>query len=157
MKTTKDKCLQCGAISTVRYPVGNIRCLECGHETTTSFSNRPRPSPAPTITVSRYRKDDGYATRNFAIYIDGSLLAVTLYRKGAETVRAKLMELLDGKAMSPVLPTYQDEECLRPPEQRADFVRDCGGSVSSALARENGFFAVAETSSQQPTESGATP
>ena len=36
------------------------------------------------IEVKRYRKPDGYATRFWAIYVDGELLAVTVYRKGAE-------------------------------------------------------------------------
>ena len=38
------------------------------------------------IEVKRYRKQDGYATRYWAIYVDGELLAVTVYRKGAEAI-----------------------------------------------------------------------
>ena len=39
------------------------------------------------IEVKRYRKPDGFATRYWAIYVDGELLAVTLYRKGAQARR----------------------------------------------------------------------
>jgi len=43
------------------------------------------------IEVKRYRKQDGYATRFWAIYVDGELLAVTVYRKGAEAIADLLM------------------------------------------------------------------
>jgi len=43
------------------------------------------------IEVKRYRKPDGYATRFWAIYVDGELLAVTVYRKGAEAIADLLM------------------------------------------------------------------
>jgi len=43
------------------------------------------------IEVKRYRKQDGYATRYWAIYVDGELLAVTVYRKGAEAIADLLM------------------------------------------------------------------
>ena len=38
------------------------------------------------VEVTRYRKPDGYATRFWAVIVDGDLLAVTVYRKGAEAV-----------------------------------------------------------------------
>jgi hypothetical protein len=38
------------------------------------------------IEVKRYRKPDCYATRFWAIYVDGELLAVTVHRKGAEAI-----------------------------------------------------------------------
>jgi hypothetical protein len=38
------------------------------------------------VEVRKYRKPDGYATRYWAVLVDGELLAVTLYRKGAEAV-----------------------------------------------------------------------
>ena len=38
------------------------------------------------IEVRKYRKPDGYATRYWGIYVDGELLAVVLYRKGAEAI-----------------------------------------------------------------------
>ena len=38
------------------------------------------------IEVSKYRKADGYATRYWSVSVNGELLAVTLYRKGAEAV-----------------------------------------------------------------------
>lgn len=42
------------------------------------------------IEVTRFRKRDGYVTRHWAVMVDGELLAVTLYRKGAEAVAAAL-------------------------------------------------------------------
>jgi hypothetical protein len=38
------------------------------------------------VEVTKYRKPDGYATRYWSVIVDGELLAVTLYRKGAEAV-----------------------------------------------------------------------
>jgi hypothetical protein len=38
------------------------------------------------VEVKKYRKPDGYATRYWSVIVDGELLAVTLYRKGAEAV-----------------------------------------------------------------------
>ena len=38
------------------------------------------------IHVARYRKADGYQTRFWSVTVDGELLAVTVYRKGAEAV-----------------------------------------------------------------------
>jgi hypothetical protein len=38
------------------------------------------------VEVEKYRKPDGYATRYWSVRVDGELLAVTLYRKGAEAV-----------------------------------------------------------------------
>jgi hypothetical protein len=45
------------------------------------------------VEVRRYRKDDGWPTRNWAVYVDGEFLAVVLYRKGAEAVADKLLDL----------------------------------------------------------------
>ena len=42
------------------------------------------------VEVTRYRKPDGYATRYWAVIVDGDLLAVTVYRKGAEAVARAL-------------------------------------------------------------------
>ena len=42
------------------------------------------------IEVTRYLKPDGYPSRYWAVMIDGDLLAVTLYRKGAEAVASAL-------------------------------------------------------------------
>lgn len=99
---TKDECLKCGGFSTLRFPC-TVKCLDCGHTTATSHATRPRPLPPPEITVSRYRKEDGFPTRHFAIHVNGALLAVTVYRKGAEAVRAKLMEMLAGRLASPAM------------------------------------------------------
>ena len=38
------------------------------------------------VEVKRYRKDDGYPTRYWAVYVDGELLAVVVYRKGAAAI-----------------------------------------------------------------------
>jgi hypothetical protein len=38
------------------------------------------------VEVTKYRKPDGYLTRYWSVSVDGELLAVTLYRKGAEAV-----------------------------------------------------------------------
>jgi hypothetical protein len=38
------------------------------------------------VEVTRYRKPGGYQTRYWSVLVDGELLAVTLYRKGAEAV-----------------------------------------------------------------------
>lgn len=38
------------------------------------------------VEVTRYRKPDGYATRYWSVMVNGELLAVTVYRKGAVAV-----------------------------------------------------------------------
>ena len=38
------------------------------------------------VAVETYRKPDGYATRYWSVTVNGELLAVTVYRKGAEAV-----------------------------------------------------------------------
>ncbi|MCP5535404.1 MAG: hypothetical protein H7A51_04120 [Akkermansiaceae bacterium] len=40
--------------------------------------------------VTRYLKSDGYPSRYWAVLVDGELLAVTVYRKGAEAVASAL-------------------------------------------------------------------
>ena len=47
---------------------------------------------AAMIEVKKYCKPDGYATRYWAVYVDGELLAVTVYRKGAMAVADMLLE-----------------------------------------------------------------
>ena len=42
------------------------------------------------VVVARYRKPDGWPTRHWAVFVNGDLLAVTLYRKGALAVAAAL-------------------------------------------------------------------
>ena len=117
----------------LRTPEDNNKCLECGHETSTPSTNWQRPSPS--VSVSRYRKAGGYPTRYFAIHLDGNLLACTVYKKGAEAVRTKLLEL-----MSPA----QGVGCrLTPePDPGLDPAHHCPiqTPVSVELARENGFF-----------------
>jgi len=39
-----------------------------------------------TVEVARYRKGDGYVTRYWSVRVNGELLVVTVYRKGAEAV-----------------------------------------------------------------------
>jgi hypothetical protein len=50
------------------------------------------------IEVKRYLKPDGYPTRYWGIYVDGELLAVVLYRKGAVAITEMLMKARTGKA-----------------------------------------------------------
>ena len=69
------------------------------------------------IEVTRYRKPDGYASRYWAVFIDGELLAVTLYRKGAEAVAAAVtgmngvhpVQTHDGQRHASAGRTPQDE------------------------------------------------
>lgn len=46
------------------------------------------------IEVTRYRKPDGYLTRYWSVMVNGELLAVTLYRKGAESVAQAMNKLI---------------------------------------------------------------
>jgi hypothetical protein len=48
------------------------------------------------IEVARYRKADGYETRFWSVTVDGDLLAVTVYRKGAEAVASAITGLNGG-------------------------------------------------------------
>ena len=43
--------------------------------------------------VTRYRKPDGYQTRYWAVTVNGDLLAVTVYRRGAEAVARTINNL----------------------------------------------------------------
>ena len=52
------------------------------------------------IEVKRYRKPDAYATRYWAIYVDGELLAVTLYRKGAQAIADLILRMRVRKETS---------------------------------------------------------
>ncbi|MCF7733180.1 MAG: hypothetical protein K9N23_15930 [Akkermansiaceae bacterium] len=52
------------------------------------------------IEVKRYRKPDGYQTRYWGIYVDGELLAVVLYRKGAQAIADLILSTRAGKAAS---------------------------------------------------------
>ncbi|MGA0846277.1 MAG: hypothetical protein ACO3RV_07010 [Luteolibacter sp.] len=45
------------------------------------------------IEIKRYKKPDGYATRYWGVYVDGELLAVVLYRKGAMAIAEMLTRL----------------------------------------------------------------
>ena len=50
-----------------------------------------------TVEMRRYRKPDGYPTRYWAVYVDGEILAVVVYRKGAEAIAEMLTRLRHGK------------------------------------------------------------
>jgi hypothetical protein len=52
------------------------------------------------IEVKRYRKPDGYPSRYWAVYVDGELLAVVLYRKGAMAIADLILNTRAGKAAS---------------------------------------------------------
>ena len=56
------------------------------------------------IEVTRYLKSDGYPSRYWAVMIDGDLLVVTLYRKGAEAVASALT----SSKQDPHVPTLED-------------------------------------------------
>jgi len=55
-------------------------------------------SQAPVVTIARYRKPDGYETRFWAVYVDGELLAVVVYRKGAQAIADLILSTRAGKA-----------------------------------------------------------
>lgn len=46
------------------------------------------------VEVARYRKPDGYLTRHWSVLVNGELLAVTLYRKGADAVAEIITKLV---------------------------------------------------------------
>jgi len=48
---------------------------------------------AGMIEVKRYLRADGWPTRYWGVYLNGDLLAVVLYRKGAEAVAALIVQL----------------------------------------------------------------
>jgi hypothetical protein len=49
------------------------------------------------VEVARYRKPDGWLTRHWAVFVNGDLLAVTVYRKGALAVAATITGLNNGR------------------------------------------------------------
>ncbi|MFM2170328.1 MAG: hypothetical protein RI957_557 [Verrucomicrobiota bacterium] len=49
------------------------------------------------VEVVKYRKPDGYATRYWAVLLNGDLLVVTLYRKGALAVAAALTGSMEAR------------------------------------------------------------
>ncbi len=56
------------------------------------------------VEVAKYRKPDGYLTRYWSVSVDGELLAVTLYRKGAEAVA----RAITNSNQDPHVSTLQD-------------------------------------------------
>ena len=56
------------------------------------------------VEVAKYRKANGYITRFWSVTVDGELLAVTLYRKGAEAVAMTINNL----NQDPYVSTLQD-------------------------------------------------
>ncbi|MEX1113750.1 MAG: hypothetical protein WEB53_00770 [Akkermansiaceae bacterium] len=52
------------------------------------------------IEVRKYQKPDGYATRYWGVYVDGELLAVVLYRKGAVAIADLILSTRAGKEAS---------------------------------------------------------
>ena len=51
------------------------------------------------VEVARYRKADGYETRFWSVIVDGELLAVTVYRRGAQAVAAAITGLNGARAV----------------------------------------------------------
>ena len=62
------------------------------------------------VEVARYRKCDGWPTRHWAVFVDGDLLAVTVYRKGALAVARAIDALNDGR----LVPTRDGQGDLSP-------------------------------------------
>ena len=56
------------------------------------------------VEVAKYRKPDGFATRYWSVIVDGELLAVTLYRKGAVAVA----RAITNSNQDPHVSTLQD-------------------------------------------------
>lgn len=46
------------------------------------------------VEVTRYRKPDGFPTRHWAVLVNGELLVVTLFRKGADAVAQLITNLI---------------------------------------------------------------
>ncbi len=55
------------------------------------FGNEPEANPMPDIQVTKYG-----ASRFFAVYIDGELLCVTVYKKGAMNVKEFILGMCAG-------------------------------------------------------------
>lgn len=62
------------------------------------------------VEVVRYRKPNGYLTRYWAVMVNGELLAVILYRKGAEAVAQMIA--------SPVLNDRNESKSENPKQQK---------------------------------------
>lgn len=62
--------------------------------------SRTTPEPMSqmqdNLTISPYRKGDGWKTRYWAVHIGEELLAVVVYKKGARAVVEKLRSLAGG-------------------------------------------------------------
>lgn len=56
-----------------------------------------------------------YGNRNWAVYFAGELLAVTVYKKGAKAVAAKIEELMTGASGGSrgKMPTSEECSCER--------------------------------------------
>jgi hypothetical protein len=52
------------------------------------------------IEVTRYRKADGYKTRYWSVTVNGELLVVTVYRKGAEAVASAIANPIQHDAVA---------------------------------------------------------
>lgn len=55
------------------------------------------PSPAYAVHIDRY------GNRNFAVYLDGELLAVTVYKKGARAIAETITRLASEAKRETVL------------------------------------------------------
>jgi hypothetical protein len=84
-----------------------------------------QPEQAQPEEQGRYRVDHYGKSRNFAVYEESALIAVTLYRKGAAEITARLEEKdrsiaalesqLATKSASQVSPAPSAEEVAAPP------------------------------------------
>ena len=72
-------------------------------------TNEPEANPSlgpllMNVEVTRYRKPDGFTTRHWAVLVNGELLVVTLFRKGAEAVAQLITSLVMSNKSEPSQP-----------------------------------------------------
>ena len=82
-------------------------------------------NPPMKVEVTRYRKPGGYRTRHWAVLVNGELLAVTLYRKGAEAV---------ARAIATPIPAHH-ATILEDPAQPATTPRNPAAGVAAGQPR----------------------
>jgi hypothetical protein len=74
------------------------------------------------VAVEKYRKPDGFATRYWSVWVNGELLAVTLYRKGAQAVATAIT----NQNQDPYVTTLKDSaDPVATPHQPAAGVATC--------------------------------
>ena len=56
----------------------------------------PEPAHRNHVEVKRYARADGWLTRYWAVYLEGRLLAVVVYKKGAMAIAETIETLARG-------------------------------------------------------------